>query len=536
MPQISKYELIEALGGGMSEVWRARDTVLGRTVAVKILTPQGCSDAESKSRFLEEARIASNIHHDNIIAIHDYGEDGGRPFMVMEFLVGEDLRHAIRNGHTGDLQCRLGIAIQVARALEHVHSRQIVHRDIKPENIHIDASGKVKLMDFGIAKAQGMSLTQAGMTVGTPYYMAPEQVLGMPVTEQVDVYAFGALLHELICGRRAVEADTVERLFYLILNEPIDLNSLIQAGAPEPLRRLVERCTAKKREDRIGTMREVREELERLASPKPVAEQAPPPSPAPEQRKGGRRKTPVWIASAALLLVVAGVAAYLIAGRKQEAKTTGPPAGMLLVPAGSFRAGQDRHSASLPDFYIDKTEVTNAEYAKFCQATSRPVPQLAPGLGEYPATNVTYYDATAFASWAGKRLPTALEWEKAARGGDGRVYPWGDEPRKELAAVDAAAPVPETLLSGGASPYGAVHMAGNAAEWVDQRLTPSLQAVELYTKLLPAAASPGETWFAIKGGSFKRPIEFAVTWEFSAVPAHFSSDEIGFRCVKDPAK
>ena len=200
--RIGKYELEEFLGGGMSHVYRARDTVIGRTVAVKILTEAGCEDAETKARFLAEARMAGNLTHDNIISIYDFGEDeNGHPFLVMEFLRGEDLRHAIRDGHTGDLRGKLKIALQVARALEYIHSQGIVHRDIKPENVHLNAAGVVKLMDFGIAKTANMSLTRAGYVLGTPYYMAPEQVTGQNVTEQVDVYAFGVLLFELLSGQ-----------------------------------------------------------------------------------------------------------------------------------------------------------------------------------------------------------------------------------------------------------------------------------------------------------------------------------------------
>ena len=137
--RIGKYELEEFLGGGMSHVYRARDTVIGRTVAVKILTEAGCQDAEAKARFLAEARMAGNIAHDNVISIFDFGEDDQhRPFMVMEFLRGEDLRHAIKNSRTGDLTSKLKIALQVARALQYIHTQKIIHRDIKPENIHVD--------------------------------------------------------------------------------------------------------------------------------------------------------------------------------------------------------------------------------------------------------------------------------------------------------------------------------------------------------------------------------------------------------------
>src|SRR5258707_8109057 len=245
--RIGKYELEEFLGGGMSHVYRALDTLIGRTVAVKILTEAGCQDTDVKERFLAEARMAGSLTHDNVLGIYDFGEDDQhRPFMVMEFLRGEDLRHALRNQNTGDLRGKLKIAAQVARALAYVHTQKIIHRDLKPDNIHINAAGVVKLIDFGIAKTEGLQMTRAGYVLGTPFYMAPEQVMGEGITEQVDVYAFGVLLFELFAGVKPIQAETVERIFYFILNEPLNLEPLRQAGAPQAIIDLVERCTAKR--------------------------------------------------------------------------------------------------------------------------------------------------------------------------------------------------------------------------------------------------------------------------------------------------
>ena len=199
--RIGKYELTEFLGGGMSHVYRAQDTVMGRTVAIKVLTEAACQDAAAKERFLLEARMAGNIAHENIISIFDFGEDEqGRPYMVMEYLQGEDLKDAIQKGHTGDLRDKLKIALPIARALQCVHKNKLIHRDVKPDNVHINTQGVVKLMDFGIAKSEGLSMTQVGFVLGTPYYMAPEQVTGAEITSQVDVYAFGVLLFELLAG------------------------------------------------------------------------------------------------------------------------------------------------------------------------------------------------------------------------------------------------------------------------------------------------------------------------------------------------
>src|SRR5664279_234157 len=184
--------------------------------------------------------------------------------MVMEFLRGEDLRHAMRNGHTGDLRSRLKIAAQVARALAYVHTQKIVHRDLKPDNIHINAAGVVKLIDFGIAKTEGLQMTRAGYVLGTPFYMAPEQVTGENITEQVDVYAFGVLLFELLTGRKPVDAEAVERIFYSILNEPLKMEPLYEAGVPQSVCDLIARCTAKNPAERPQGFAPVCAELDRL--------------------------------------------------------------------------------------------------------------------------------------------------------------------------------------------------------------------------------------------------------------------------------
>jgi serine/threonine-protein kinase len=534
--RIGKYELEEFLGGGMSHVYRARDTVIGRTVAVKILTEQGCEDAEAKARFLAEARMAGNITHDNVLSIYDFGEDEQhRPFMVMEFLRGEDLRHAIKNGHLGDLKGKLKAAVQVARALQYIHTQKVIHRDIKPENIHISTSGVVKLMDFGIAKTEGLQMTRAGYVLGTPYYMAPEQVMGSNITEQVDVYAFGILLFEMMTGSKPISGDAVERIFYSILNEPLNVEPMRTAGAPESIVSLVAQCTLKKPAERPQGFGPVVAELDRVQMELDAPTMTMPQVVLPPAR-------PVWVLPAVVAVIALLAVGLYFATRSKPtpppgpelAKTLSMPSGdMVLVPAGAFLMGENKEQAELPAFYIDKTEVPNGAYAKFAAATGRPLPEGFPqDTPDYPVVNVTMQDAQDFATWAGKRLPTAREWEKAARGTDGRLFPWGNEKDTSHANVGSSALRPAGEFASGASIYGALNLVGNAHELIQQLITPSAQAVAHFRTLMTPAPKADETWYETKGGGFREPLREGAIYDFTAHPVRFKRDDIGFRCVK----
>lgn len=547
--RIGKYELEEFLGGGMSHVYRARDTVIGRTVAVKILTEAGCQDAEAKARFLAEARMAGNISHDNVLSIYDFGEDDQhRPFMVMEFLRGEDLRHAIKNGHLGDLKSKLKAALQVARALEYIHTQRIIHRDIKPENVHITQAGVVKLMDFGIAKTEGLAMTRAGYVLGTPYYMAPEQVTGENITEQVDVYAFGVLVFEMMTGVKPIAGDTVERIFYSILNEPLKMEPMQQAGVPESVCNLVLRCTAKKPGDRPQGFAPVCAELERIMADAEAPTIAIPPpavAPAPPPRSGAPWKVGAVIA--AVMVLAAGL--YFLLGAKKGAApeskapaqaaalapTLSLPSGdMVLIPAGEFQSGKDKQPVQVPAFYIDKTEVTNAAFDAFSKATGRALPEGFPAdKPDYPVVNVSFVDAHAFADWAGKRLPKAREWEKAARGTDGRQFPWGNERDPSRANLNTKVIRPVSDFASGASPYGVLQMVGNVWELVDQVSAPSDRAMQYFSTVMKPPPTRKEPWCQIRGASFNDALPDEVIWDSTTVPARWEDRNIGFRCARD---
>ncbi|QOY85284.1 bifunctional serine/threonine-protein kinase/formylglycine-generating enzyme family protein [Paludibaculum fermentans] len=554
--QFGKYQLDQFLGGGMSHVFKARDTVLNRVVCVKILTPEGAADAETRARFLAEAKMSASLMHDNVIRIFDYGEEQGKPYIVMEFLTGADLRTAIKDGSSGDVRTQIGIALQGAKALEYVHQQKLIHRDIKPDNLHIDPQGRVRLMDFGIAKSQDLHLTKTGFQVGTPYYMSPEQIMGDPATERVDIYAYGVLMYELFTGVRPVSGDTIERLFYQILNEPLKLDTLREKGVPEPVIALVGRMTAKNPIERPASFTDViavlNQVLHPTSTPQPVPPPAPPPAPVPQPAPAplpspepsgvsGKKVTLVVLLVAALISVgFIGIVLFkkdLIYKAVDRNRRMGPPPGMALVEGGAFLAGNDKQSHELPTFFVDRTEVTRGDFVKFCRTKNIPMPKdLDDTRANYPVTYVSVLQAKDYCSSVEKRLPTPLEWEKAARGKDGRIYPWGNDPDPSKAAVENKPLAPADSMAMGASPFGALNMAGNVWEWVDEQRTPSAGAVQAFSTILNPPPTANEPWYAAKGGAFDRPVQDAVSAEFITLPARFTAPNVGFRCVVSQPK
>jgi serine/threonine-protein kinase len=241
--------------------------------------------------------------------------------------------------------------------------------------------------------------------------------------------------------------------------------------------------------------------------------------------KSGRKFVIVLVA--AILAASLAVMVYVWRGRIPAQP------GMLYVPEGTFLAGPNKVSTQLNAFFIDQTEVSNADFAEFCRVTGCSAPGGAPDL---PIVNITVPQARAFAQWKGKRLPSQLEWERMARGVDGVRYPWGDAEDPSRANLrdnpTLAAHALMPVKSFKAEP--AFQMAGNAWEMVDGNIAPSEAAVALFAKLLSPPPTAGEKWIQIRGGSFNTPIAAAVAYEWSPIPERYSSSDIGFRCAKTP--
>src|SRR5436309_945872 len=259
--RVGKFELHEIIGeGAMGAVWRAYDSVIRRFVALKLLSRAGRS-ADAQDRFMREARAAGALQHPNIVTVYDLGESDEQLFIAMELVDGRDLSSLIAVSEPLALERRLDIAIDVLQGLAYAHGRGVIHRDIKPSNVRIASDGSVKIMDFGIARLQSADVTGSGAIVGTPTYMAPEQITNGPVTPATDLFAMGCLLYELLSYRKPFEGETVHGVLYQVLTtDPKPLRTLA-ASIPTSLERLVAKALNKVPEDRYETARHMQSAL-----------------------------------------------------------------------------------------------------------------------------------------------------------------------------------------------------------------------------------------------------------------------------------
>jgi eukaryotic-like serine/threonine-protein kinase len=270
--KLGPYEIIAPLGaGGMGEVYRARDSRLDRTVAIKILPPEFAADPERVRRFEQESRSVAALSHPNVVAIYDVGTQDGLRFLVTEFLEGKTLRERLQEGSLS-VNKAVDYGLQIARGLAGAHERGIVHRDLKPENVFITRDGHAKLLDFGLARVRAASdndktigsQTSPGVVMGTAGYMSPEQVRGEAVDHRTDIFSFGAVLYEMLDGKRAFTGDTsVEVMTAILKSEPAQFDGELKVSPG--LERIIRHCLEKSPNDRFQTARDLSFALEALS-------------------------------------------------------------------------------------------------------------------------------------------------------------------------------------------------------------------------------------------------------------------------------
>jgi len=270
MKKIGKYEILEMLGqGGMGVVYKAFDPFLQREVAIKVISEKAFDNLDIKERFFREARAAAKLLHENITVVHDLGEHDGKPYIVMEYLTGVDLR-AILNAIKANerepllLPQKLDYARQICKGFDFLHAKDIIHRDLKPENIRIVDNGKAKIMDFGIAKSlvQATTMTQAGMVLGTPGYMSPEQIRGQKVDKRSDIFSFGILFYELLTNKIPFKGENVTSVCYNIVHEPPDHFDDLEIENVAPVREIILKALKKDPRERYQSFSELLTDLE----------------------------------------------------------------------------------------------------------------------------------------------------------------------------------------------------------------------------------------------------------------------------------
>ena len=352
--RLGPYQVERLLGtGGMGEVYRARDTTLNRDVAIKVLLPAVTADPERLSRFSREAQVLASLNHPHIAQIYGLEDAGGVPALVLELVDGPTLADRIAHGAI-PIGEALPIAAQVADALEAAHEQGIIHRDLKPANIKVREDGTVKVLDFGLAKAFDPSrstgsdpmnsptislhATHVGVILGTAAYMSPEQTKGRAVDRRADLWAFGAVLYEMLTGRRAFGGDEVSEILAHVLMEEPDWNAL-PAGTPLPIRRLLRRCLEKDRKRRLDSAAAARFELEEAMTA--AGEHG---NGAADSRAAWRRTLP-WALTGVSAVALAFV--LLFGGLRRNVASTAPMRVQVELGAEAALATVDRGSAAI---------------------------------------------------------------------------------------------------------------------------------------------------------------------------------------------
>jgi eukaryotic-like serine/threonine-protein kinase len=337
MDTIGKYQLVRVIGeGGMGRVYEAMDPIIGRRVAVKTIALNFATDPETRARFFREAQAAGQLSHPNLITIHDIGEQKNMPYIVMEYLEGMDLSRAIQQ-QLLSYDRKMQIMVDVCEGLAFAHAHEIVHRDIKPANIFLTNQGRVKILDFGLARGSMSDVTRTGKLVGTPNYMAPEQIRGDDIDHRADIFSTGVVFYELLSGRKAFEGESIATTMYKVLETQPEPVHLIDAQLPATLSQIIDRALTKDRSARFQSSSEMldaiveahgrtslaeRSRLQTIPLPRPAKGPAKPTSMRAAARS--RRPAPmVWIGAAAV--AVAAIAGFAVWSQRSSAPEPSTP-------------------------------------------------------------------------------------------------------------------------------------------------------------------------------------------------------------------
>ncbi|MGB0386503.1 MAG: SUMF1/EgtB/PvdO family nonheme iron enzyme [Ardenticatenaceae bacterium] len=606
------YEVEKVLGhGGFGSVYLARDTKLGRQVVLKVLHPHLAADQVMVERFMGEARAMALLDHPNIVTIFSIENNDEQPYIVMEFISGVTLGAHVSQ-KVLSVREALPILQQIAAALDAAHAQGMVHRDIKPGNVLITHNGTIKLTDFGIVKmlkASEKAITPAMATVGTVLYMSPEQAdinRQDEIGPASDLYALGIIAYQMLAGRVPFWSQNTDVILAAHRTAPLPDPKAFGANIPPAVVVVLQKALAKKPADRYPTAGGFITALKRAAyseeptrfvnatssfaiSEEELKNHIPPPPRAgqQQQQQQPKMKVPRWnfrpaLIGVALLLATFLVGAFLVDvwPRRLEAfrgivDSQATSVGVdnmvqVYVPAGKFLMGstpdesdadheEPQRTVYLDAFWIDQTEVTNTMYAE-CVAAGTCRPPEAAGWSSnesyydneeyknYPVVGVSWEDANSYCSSVDRRLPTEAEWEKAARGTDGRKFPWGNETivdnrvnyceencsfewqdKSEDDGYAHTAPVgsyPE-----GESPYGALDMAGNVAEWVADWYDPTYYHTQPNRN--PTGPNSGSLR-TLRGGSWNNIQSHIRTAVRSHSAPSVRLNDFGFRCARTP--
>ncbi len=528
----NRYEVEAELGqGGMSAVYKAIDPNLNRPVAIKLIHPHLSSDAEFVRRFELEAAAVAKLRHPHIIQVYDFDHDEDLYYMVLEFVPGDTLQAKLKKLNVAKQDLPLNEIIEVmakiCEAVGYAHEQGMIHRDLKPANVMINPKGDPILMDFGVAKILGSAQhTATGAIIGTAKYMSPEQSRGDRPDERTDIYSLGVILFEMVAGEVPFNADSTVAILMKHVTEPLPDIQTIKPDTPNSLVEIIKKALTKDKKDRFDSATDMAQALRTCLSgqteiiddatilqsmhPLNATEVA---SPSYTGALGKQRGIPGWAIGGAVvvvLLILATIGFFLFSGSNQptdtsiaattennDAQALPTSDDMIRIPAGSYSVGIDKTGDSyapiqqvdLKEFWIDQYEVANNQYAQFVTETNHEPPanwgDSTPPTDQedHPVSGIAWETAVAYCTWANKRLPTEAEWEVAARGSEGRLFPWGNN--QSVVSLPGGGTYKIGDKPTNQSPFGVFDMAGNVWEWVGDTYT----AVEQGNRVLHGGAN-----------------------------------------------